>query len=1676
MAFRNYLFLLLLFFLPVASSGQMVVGSDTLIGNEWITYDRPYYKFSVEADGIYRLPYEVLQAAGLGPGVSGDDLRLYSLGIQIPIYVTTTGAMGPGDYLEFYGLKNRSELDRFLFLAPDSNMLNPSYSMYTDKRPYYLVVDPDQPAERVNILHNDLSALPAPVTHYRHTEIRLFTNVHNDPYEPVTGGGAVTYSSYIHGEGFAGPSAPNSVNTIDAPGLAPVDDDAVLRIRMVSTNNGNHQFIIIFNGVPLDTISMVKQVIRDLSYNIPQSMLAASNEVRITTILAPSRHAIVEINLTYSRTTDFAGGKSAYIRSVGTEDNYFVLDQFQHLQASPVIYTTDGKWRMEAEINPDDKVHFRWPSSHSGQSFYIAGAENAITTINVVEQIKFTDLSGDDTEYIIISHPALMEPGTSSDYVQYRSSPQGGSYRAKAYSILDLYEQFGYGVEKHPMSIRNFVTFIERFWPSAKMIFIVGRGIEYHRSRISDGNWDPFFFVPTYGKPGSDNLLASTLWDLVPRYPIGRIAVIDRANIELYLNKVREHDQAASIGNQTLEDKKWLRNVMHITGGQNAVEQSGFRNTMNNLANELANSYYSADFTYFEKTSTDIIGESQTKQMEKLLAEGVPLINYLGHSSTNTFEFAIVDPAQWNNKGKYPVFSAMGCDAGQIHGPNYSLSDKFVFVPDVGAIAFISGSGKQFPAALISWARPWYRYMGNEGYGEPLGESIRYALQTIGKQVNPESSALNTLRYLLEQQTFQGDPAIRMYPLPGPDYIIDNKSVSWAPTLPTTRTDSLDLRFTILNIGKNIHHELAYTVSMESPDGEIHLLASSAVQMSTFDQDISIRIPFVKKPVPGLYTLHLQLDPEDKIEELPHPEAKLNNHLRDNLGKTGIALYVADNVFTSVWPPDFAIVQSSKPTLIASGSNAFLPSQQIVFQLDTHALFNSPFLITEQITGQSATIEWQPPVDLEPGREYFWRVSIDSSGSNQAYSWSRRSFIYLPDSPDGWNQSHFHQLTDNPVVQLAADSSKYTFDFNQKAINFRMINRFHNHALGLIPYFFKDGDFDPYLAQRFRDDKVHAFVVAIDSVTGAYIMNTAEGLYGSTPDIHPMGGFAYDLTSPEKRQAMLDFIENVIPSGYYVFFYTYPHVDYEDFMPETWAADEEIYGRSIFSVIEKEAPTSMIRLLEDRGSVPYILLFQKDRGLIEEQIAATVDDVIAVSFDVGSSFSSGDMTSVLIGPAQQWGAIQQLVTTYHDTSGITRVSAWALDNSLQDTLWISEDISEPVLDISFIDPKNYPYIQLALHTTDSVEFHPSSIDYWRVLYDGSTELVLRPEYGFNYNNDTLNQGQQFSLEVAVENISPWPVDSVDVSLTMTGSANEVIELTTILPRIAGNDFALARFEAPTATLDGDYQVIVNVNPSRTIRETTYANNIGILALHVGIDRINPVLDVTFDGYHLQDEDLVSARPVIMISLVDDYEFLRLSDTTVFDIYLQYPSATSPKRISFGESWMHFQPAPESGKNVAIVEMTPYLHEEGLYYMRVSARDASGNPSGLNDYQITFRVVHTGAISRIYAAPNPFSSTTSFVYTLTGEGPPADYTLRIADMAGRTVREISSEEIGPLTVGTHYMTFQWDGSDQNGVILPSGMYLYTLIARDGDGRPYKILPTKADAWVSGEGWGKVVIVR
>ncbi|MCB0574096.1 MAG: hypothetical protein KDC61_05970, partial [Saprospiraceae bacterium] len=111
----------ILLFLATGLHAQMWNGVDTLYGNEWIDYSRIYYKIKVADDGIYRLDQQTLVNAGFPVAtVPAEQFRLYRNGQQVPLYVTTDAIAGDQDYIEFYGQKNRDELDRYLFGDPNS--------------------------------------------------------------------------------------------------------------------------------------------------------------------------------------------------------------------------------------------------------------------------------------------------------------------------------------------------------------------------------------------------------------------------------------------------------------------------------------------------------------------------------------------------------------------------------------------------------------------------------------------------------------------------------------------------------------------------------------------------------------------------------------------------------------------------------------------------------------------------------------------------------------------------------------------------------------------------------------------------------------------------------------------------------------------------------------------------------------------------------------------------------------------------------------------------------------------------------------------------------------------------------------------------------------------------------------------------------------------------------------------------------------------------------------------------------------------------------------------------------------------------------------------------------------------------------------------------------------------
>jgi flagellar hook assembly protein FlgD len=84
------------------------------------------------------------------------------------------------------------------------------------------------------------------------------------------------------------------------------------------------------------------------------------------------------------------------------------------------------------------------------------------------------------------------------------------------------------------------------------------------------------------------------------------------------------------------------------------------------------------------------------------------------------------------------------------------------------------------------------------------------------------------------------------------------------------------------------------------------------------------------------------------------------------------------------------------------------------------------------------------------------------------------------------------------------------------------------------------------------------------------------------------------------------------------------------------------------------------------------------------------------------------------------------------------------------------------------------------------------------------------------------------------------------------------------------------------------------------------------------------------------------------------------------------------------------------------------------------------------------------ISNLLNYPNPFTTSTAFVFTLTGSELPQNMKIQILTITGKVVREITKEELGPIRIGRNITDFKWDGTDQYGQKLANGVYLYRVV--------------------------------
>lgn len=112
-------------------------------------------------------------------------------------------------------------------------------------------------------------------------------------------------------------------------------------------------------------------------------------------------------------------------------------------------------------------------------------------------------------------------------------------------------------------------------------------------------------------------------------------------------------------------------------------------------------------------------------------------------------------------------------------------------------------------------------------------------------------------------------------------------------------------------------------------------------------------------------------------------------------------------------------------------------------------------------------------------------------------------------------------------------------------------------------------------------------------------------------------------------------------------------------------------------------------------------------------------------------------------------------------------------------------------------------------------------------------------------------------------------------------------------------------------------------------------------------------------------------------------------------------------------------------------------------MQVQGADKSGNLSGSLEYKVTFEVINKSTITQVMNYPNPFSTSTQFVFTLTGNEVPDEVRIQIMTVTGTVVRTITEDELGPIRIGRNITEYAWDGRDEFGDPLANGVYIYKV---------------------------------
>jgi hypothetical protein len=1301
-----------------------------------------------------------------------------------------------------------------------------------------------------------------------------------------------------------------------------------------------------------------------------------------------------------------------------------------------------------------------------------------------MEQRNFINygMAANQGEFLLISHP-VFTTGTNplEDYRAYRSSVTGGGYNTKIIMSEELVDQFAFGIKKHPISIRNFLRYARaNFSQPLKFILLVGKGVTYNQYRIFESNpdIDKLNLVPTFGVPASDNLFSTEPGNEIPLTPIGRLSVINADELTVYLNKVIEYDAAQAFSSPLIQDKAWMKNVIHVVGASDSVLQGILDTYMNKYKSIIRDTFYGGNVHTFSKSSADAVQQANNARISGLFQQGLGILTYFGHSSTTTLEFNLDNPSEYNNQGKYPLMITLGCNAGNFYNFNTTrfssketLSEKYVLAPDRGTIAFLASTHFGIVHYLDILNTRTYTAGAVTKYGQSLGEIM---LESAAQVFNLTTQNDFYARFHVEQATIHGDPSIKLNSFAKPDYVIEDQLVRISPSFISVAETQFKVDAKFMNIGKAINQDIVVEVKRTYPDLSTDVIQRDTIPGIRYIDSLVYTLPIIATRDKGTNKITITVEADNIVDEL----YETNNSITKEF-------VIYEDEARPVYPFNFSIVNRQGIKLLASTANPFASLKQYRMELDTTEMFNSPFKTTSVISSTGGLLEFNSPITFTDSTVYYWRVApVPATGEPV---WNTASFVYLPNSSLGFNQSHHFQHLKSSNERMILDSFTRTWYYKDISTNLFVRNGVFPTACSQAACLSVAVNGDPYIRSVCGVSGIifHVF----DPITMKPWCNNCTGpwpgpgLFGSDNVCGPTRqfNFQFNILDTNKRRKIVEFLD-LIPDGHYVVVRNISGTDpASNTYASTWMGDTSYLGpgNSMYHRLKAQGFTTIDSFYKPRA---FAFAYRKNRSDVFTPAMAFTEgtaDNLTLSVDPTSPDTLAYMYSPKYGPAKSWKQLKWRGNGEPSGEDIASVDVIGIrQDGTSNTLFSGLTTAQQDVDISSIDAVTYPWVQLKLKTQDSINFTPYQLRYWRVTYDPVPEGAVAPNI-YLKTKDTLELGEPLDFRIAFKNISDAAFDSLKVKMTITDQNN----LTYIIPvprkrPLPVNDTLHMSSMIQTSNIPGFNTLYVEANPDNDQLEQYHFNNFAYRTIYVKPDSLHPLLDVTFDGVHILNRDIVSSKPEILIKLKDEARWSVLDDTSLVTVQVRYPNGTL-RRFYFNNDTLRFNPAgtPPTNDNTATIEFNPYFPEDGIYELIVTGRDKSNNAAGNIEYRVSFEVINKPMISNMLNYPNPFTTSTAFVFTITGSEVPQNIKIEIMTITGKIVREITKNELGPLHIGRNITEFKWDGTDQYGQKLANGVYLYRVVT-NLNGKmldKYRAPGEKTDKYFN-NGYGKMVLIR